>query len=168
MSPEQARGKEVDARTDIWAFGCIVYEMLTAQQAFSGETVTDVMAKIVTSAPDLNLLPKDTPPVDPACCSSSVVEQEPRRNGSSTLATPGCSSTGRRPRPRRDCPRAAGRREVLRRKRARRGARQSRWPMPPRSAVLLYVQPRRRRGRLADALRAVAAAASSGAPSAFP
>ena len=61
MSPEQARGKEVDARTDIWAFGCIVYEMLTAQQAFSGETVTDVLAKIVTSPPDLNLLPKDTP-----------------------------------------------------------------------------------------------------------
>ena len=61
MSPEQARGKEVDARTDIWAFGCVVYEMLTARQAFDGETVTDVMAKIVTSPPDLDLLPKDTP-----------------------------------------------------------------------------------------------------------
>ena len=62
MSPEQARGKEVDARTDIWAFGCIVYEMLTGRQAFSGETLTDVMAKIVTSPPDLDLLPRDTPP----------------------------------------------------------------------------------------------------------
>jgi Tol biopolymer transport system component/predicted Ser/Thr protein kinase len=61
MSPEQARGKEVDARTDIWAFGCVLYEMLTAQQAFGGETITDIMAKIVTSAPDLDLLPKDTP-----------------------------------------------------------------------------------------------------------
>jgi eukaryotic-like serine/threonine-protein kinase len=61
MSPEQARGKEVDARTDIWAFGCVLYEMLTARQAFEGETVTDVMAKIVTSSPDLDLLPKDTP-----------------------------------------------------------------------------------------------------------
>jgi len=61
MSPEQARGKEVDARTDIWAFGCVLYEMLTARQAFDGETVTDVMAKIVTSPPDLDLLPKDTP-----------------------------------------------------------------------------------------------------------
>ena len=62
MSPEQARGKEVDARTDIWAFGCVLYEMLTARQAFEGETVTDVMANIVTREPDLNLLPKDTPP----------------------------------------------------------------------------------------------------------
>jgi Tol biopolymer transport system component len=61
MSPEQARGKEVDARTDIWAFGCVLYEMLTARQAFDGETVTDIMAKIVTSAPDLDLLPKSTP-----------------------------------------------------------------------------------------------------------
>jgi len=61
MSPEQARGKEVDARTDIWAFGCVLYEMLTARQAFDGETVTDVMAKIVTTPPDLQLLPKATP-----------------------------------------------------------------------------------------------------------
>ena len=61
MSPEQARGKEVDARTDIWAFGCVLYEMLTARQAFDGETVTDVMAKIVTSTPDLDQLPKNTP-----------------------------------------------------------------------------------------------------------
>ena len=61
MSPEQARGKEVDARTDIWAFGCVLFEMLTARQAFDGETATDVMAKIVTSPPDLELLPKDTP-----------------------------------------------------------------------------------------------------------
>ena len=62
MSPEQARGKDVDARTDIWAFGCVLYEMLTAKQAFSGETVTDIMAKIVTSPPDLEQLPKTTPP----------------------------------------------------------------------------------------------------------
>jgi eukaryotic-like serine/threonine-protein kinase len=61
MSPEQARGKEVDARTDIWAFGCVVYEMLTGRQAFDGETITDILAKIVTSAPDLEQLPKNTP-----------------------------------------------------------------------------------------------------------
>src|SRR5947208_9167212 len=61
MSPEQARGREVDARTDIWAFGCVLYEMLTARLAFHGETATDMLAKIVTSEPDLNLLPPDTP-----------------------------------------------------------------------------------------------------------
>ncbi len=62
MSPEQARGKEVDARTDIWAFGCVLFEMLTAQLAFEAETATDMIAKIVTAEPDLALLPPDTPP----------------------------------------------------------------------------------------------------------
>jgi len=61
MSPEQARGREVDARTDIWAFGCVLYEMLTAQQAFGGETTTDMIAKIVTAPPDLSLLPPEIP-----------------------------------------------------------------------------------------------------------
>jgi eukaryotic-like serine/threonine-protein kinase len=61
MSPEQARGKEVDARTDIWAFGCVLYEMLTARQAFDGETITDMLAKIVTGQPDFNLLPTNLP-----------------------------------------------------------------------------------------------------------
>ena len=61
MSPEQARGKDVDSRTDIWAFGCVLFEMLTGRQAFSGETVTDVLANIVTTPPDLDLLPKSTP-----------------------------------------------------------------------------------------------------------
>src|SRR5262249_45396567 len=61
MSPEQARGREVDARTDIWAFGCVLYEMLTARHAFDGETSTDIMAKIVTGQPDLNLLPPYPP-----------------------------------------------------------------------------------------------------------
>ena len=62
MSPEQARGREVDARTDIWAFGCVIYEMLTGRLAFEGETATDIMARIVTGQPDLNLLPSGTPP----------------------------------------------------------------------------------------------------------
>ena len=61
MSPEQARGKNVDSRTDIWAFGCVLFEMLTGRQAFTGETITDVLANIVSTAPDLNLLPKNTP-----------------------------------------------------------------------------------------------------------
>ncbi|HMA17826.1 MAG TPA: serine/threonine-protein kinase, partial [Thermoanaerobaculia bacterium] len=62
MSPEQARGKAVDKRTDIWAFGCVLYEMLSGRRAFTGETVTDVLAAIVTREPDWNALPPKTPP----------------------------------------------------------------------------------------------------------
>jgi hypothetical protein len=62
MSPEQAKGKAVDRRTDIWAFGCVVYEMLTASMAFGGETVTDTLAAVIKSEPDWSLLPTNTPP----------------------------------------------------------------------------------------------------------
>jgi Tol biopolymer transport system component len=61
MSPEQARGRDVDARTDIWAFGCLLYEMLTGRLAFEGPTPTDMIAKIVTGQPDMNALPPDVP-----------------------------------------------------------------------------------------------------------
>src|SRR5688572_13779090 len=61
MSPEQARGKTVDRRTDIWAFGCVLYEMLTGRKAFDGETVTDVLAAVVTRDPDWSLIPAATP-----------------------------------------------------------------------------------------------------------
>jgi eukaryotic-like serine/threonine-protein kinase len=61
MSPEQARGREADRRADLWAFGCVLYEMLTGKQAFAGETVTDVIAAVVTKEPDLARLPADTP-----------------------------------------------------------------------------------------------------------
>jgi serine/threonine-protein kinase len=61
MSPEQARGKSIDRRTDIWAFGCVLYEMLTGRKAFDGETVTDVLAAVVTRDPDWSLLPAETP-----------------------------------------------------------------------------------------------------------
>jgi serine/threonine protein kinase len=61
MSPEQARGKPVNKRTDIWAFGCVLYEMLTGRQAFEGETVSDVIAKILEREPDWQELPVQTP-----------------------------------------------------------------------------------------------------------
>ena len=61
MSPEQARGKAVDRRTDIWAFGCVLYEMLTGRLAFAGETVSDTIAAILEREPDWNALPQTTP-----------------------------------------------------------------------------------------------------------
>ena len=62
MSPEQARGKVVDKRTDIWAFGCVLYEMLTGRAPFEGETVTDVLGSILKTEPDWSQLPPETPP----------------------------------------------------------------------------------------------------------
>ena len=62
MSPEQARGKVVDRRTDIWAFGCLLYEMLTGRRVFEGETASDTMAAILRGEPDWGLLPGSTPP----------------------------------------------------------------------------------------------------------
>ena len=61
MSPEQARGKTVDRRTDIWAFGIVLFEMLTACRAFEGETVTDTLAKVLEREPDWRRLPPHTP-----------------------------------------------------------------------------------------------------------
>jgi eukaryotic-like serine/threonine-protein kinase len=61
MSPEQARGKAVDKRTDIWAFGCVLYELLTARPAFPGETLTDTLAAALEREPDWHALPATTP-----------------------------------------------------------------------------------------------------------
>jgi serine/threonine protein kinase len=63
MSPEQARGQATDHRTDIWAFGCVLYEMLTGKQAFDGQTLTDVLGGIVRVDPDWQLLPDAIPPM---------------------------------------------------------------------------------------------------------
>jgi len=62
MSPEQARGRSVDKRTDIWAFGAVLYELLTSKQAFTGEDVTEILASVVKSEPDWTRLPRTTPP----------------------------------------------------------------------------------------------------------
>jgi len=62
ISPEQARGKPVDKRTDIWAFGVVLYEMFAGQRLFAGETVSDTLAAVITKGPDWGALPASTPP----------------------------------------------------------------------------------------------------------
>ncbi len=62
MAPEQARGKPVDKRADIWAFGCVLYEMLTGQRAFGGDDVTVTLSRVVEREPDFDALPATVPP----------------------------------------------------------------------------------------------------------
>jgi len=62
MSPEQARGQEVDKRSDIWAFGVVLWEILTGKRLFHGETVSDILAAVLRAEPDWQELPDETPP----------------------------------------------------------------------------------------------------------
>ena len=62
MSPEQARGRALDKRIDIWAFGCVLFEMLTGRRAFAGDTSSDIIASVLTRDPDWSSLPASTPP----------------------------------------------------------------------------------------------------------
>jgi serine/threonine protein kinase len=61
MSPEQARGKPVDHRADIWAFGCLLLEMLSGRRVFEGETVSDTLAAVLRAEPDMDAMPAGTP-----------------------------------------------------------------------------------------------------------
>jgi serine/threonine protein kinase/WD40 repeat protein len=63
MSPEQARGQPVDKRTDIWAFGCVLYEMLTGRRVFAGASLTDTLVQVIEREPDWSALPETTPEV---------------------------------------------------------------------------------------------------------
>ncbi|HEV2387852.1 MAG TPA: protein kinase [Candidatus Acidoferrales bacterium] len=62
MAPEQAKGKAVDRRADVWAFGCVLFEMIAGKPAFGGETVTDTLAEIIKGEPEWSALPPSTPP----------------------------------------------------------------------------------------------------------
>jgi serine/threonine-protein kinase len=61
MSPEQAKGKPVDQRGDVWAFGVVLFEMLTGKQLYSGETVSETLASVIKDNPTWEGLPSDTP-----------------------------------------------------------------------------------------------------------
>lgn len=74
MSPEQARGKPIDKRADIWAFGAVLYEMLTARPAFGGDDVTDIVAAVVKQEPDWTALPARMRPLVERC-----LQKDPRR-----------------------------------------------------------------------------------------
>jgi serine/threonine protein kinase len=74
MSPEQARGKPVDKRADIWAFGVVLYEMLTGSRLFSGETVSDTMAGVLTKEPDWRKVPAKVLPILRRC-----LEKDPKK-----------------------------------------------------------------------------------------
>jgi len=78
MSPEQARGKTVDKRTDIWAFGCVFYEMLTGRPPFEGETSSDTVAAILEHEPDWSGLPAQTPPTIQRLI-ERCLEKDPKR-----------------------------------------------------------------------------------------
>jgi serine/threonine protein kinase/Tol biopolymer transport system component len=79
MSPEQSRGKATDKRTDIWAFGCVLYELLTARQAFPGETLSDTIAAVLDSEPDWQSLPPTTPSKIRDSLRRSLMKERDRR-----------------------------------------------------------------------------------------
>ncbi len=78
MSPEQARGKETDYRTDIWSFGCMMFEMLTGHLPFEGETATDILARIIEREPNWEVLPQDIP-TNVRTLLRRCLEKDPRR-----------------------------------------------------------------------------------------
>jgi len=82
MSPEQARGLEVDKRTDIWAFGCCLFECLSGRKPFEGKTTSDLMAAVLKSEPDWDLLPEETP-AEVLTLLRRCLEKEPPRRLSS-------------------------------------------------------------------------------------
>ena len=79
MSPEQARGKAIDKRSDIWAFGCVLFEMLTGKRAFHGETISDTIVAVLEKAPDWKLLPQGTPTAVQAIVARCLQKDPARR-----------------------------------------------------------------------------------------
>jgi serine/threonine-protein kinase len=86
MAPEQAKGRPADKRTDVWAFGCVLYEMLTGRRAFEGEDLSDTLANILKSAPDWTLLPSDLPAPIRNLVTMCVEKDRRRRIGEASVA----------------------------------------------------------------------------------
>ncbi|MFZ2145978.1 MAG: protein kinase [Sedimentisphaerales bacterium] len=78
MSPEQARGKQADKRSDIWSLGCVLYEMLSGRQPFEGQTVSDMLANVLQADPDWQALPQTTP-TNIVVLLRRCLEKDPRR-----------------------------------------------------------------------------------------
>jgi serine/threonine-protein kinase len=86
MSPEQTRGRTVDKRTDLWAFGCVLFEALTGTQAFGGEDVTEILANVMKSEPEWKLLPDDTPSIVRSLLRQCLQKQPKNRLNSASAA----------------------------------------------------------------------------------
>ena len=96
MSPEQARGKPVDRRVDIWAFGAVLFEMLTGTKPFPGDDVSQTLARVIDRDPDWNALPRDVPPALSTCvrrCLQKDPRQRVRDIGDVRLAMEGAFET---------------------------------------------------------------------------
>ena len=89
MSPEQAKGRPADKRSDIWALGCVLYEMLTGTRAFFGEDTAETLASILTKSPDWTALPPRTPSSIRALLRRCLEKDPKRRLDSSVRGTPG-------------------------------------------------------------------------------
>ena len=79
MSPEQARGQTVDKRTDIWAFGCVLYEMLAGRRAFGGDTMSDTFVSILEREPDWAALPAPQTPPSIRTLLERCLRKDPRK-----------------------------------------------------------------------------------------
>lgn len=79
MSPEQAKGKEADKRSDVWSFGAVLYEMLTGRRPFSGDDVSDTLASVLKSEPDWSIVPADVPPAVVSLLKACLVKDRRQR-----------------------------------------------------------------------------------------
>ena len=90
MSPEQAKGRPADKRADVWAFGVVLCEMLTGRPAFAGETISDVIAKVIEREPDWSALPASTLR---GCVTAAPMREEDPKTRLQAFGDAACKST---------------------------------------------------------------------------